>query len=80
MAYIKFSAASGRLALFLALACLLLWRGVAGAGLIPLEDKFRFERSLEEKVERVLDAMLGENQAKVSVRATLDLRKLETVT
>jgi len=52
---------------------------VAGAQTLPLEDKARFEKALEEKVEAVLQQMLGPNQAKVVVEATIDFTRLERV-
>lgn len=65
------------------LAALLLGAGTLdpGSGLygqaLPLEDKARFEKALEEKVEAVLLQMLGPNQAKVVVDATIDFTRME---
>ncbi|MFA7009467.1 MAG: hypothetical protein WC204_11470, partial [Elusimicrobiales bacterium] len=39
----------------------------ASAQTLPLDDKARYERSLETKVEEVLFRLLGPNQAKVVV-------------
>ena len=46
---------------------------------LPLDDKARFERSLEEKVDSVLTHMLGPNQAKIVIDATIDFTRMESV-
>ncbi|HOW88943.1 MAG TPA: FliG C-terminal domain-containing protein [Elusimicrobiales bacterium] len=45
----------------------------------PLDDKARYERSLEMKVEEVLLKMIGPSQAKVVVEATMDFTRTEKV-
>jgi hypothetical protein len=45
----------------------------------PLDDKARYERSLELKVEEVLLKMIGPGQAKVVVEATMDFTRTEKV-
>jgi signal transduction histidine kinase/flagellar motor switch protein FliG len=44
---------------------------------IPLDDKARYERFLEDKAESVLLRILGPNRAKVVVDATLDFSRVE---
>ncbi|HBB66192.1 MAG: hypothetical protein A2X28_05755 [Elusimicrobia bacterium GWA2_56_46] len=46
---------------------------------MPLDDKARYERSLEIKVEEVLVRLLGPNQAKVVVAADMDFTRTEKV-
>ncbi|MFA7008860.1 MAG: FliG C-terminal domain-containing protein [Elusimicrobiales bacterium] len=46
---------------------------------LPLDDKARYERSLETKVEEVLFRLLGPNQAKVVVEAGMDFTRTEKV-
>ncbi len=46
---------------------------------LPLDDKARYERSLEQKVDEVLLKLLGPNQAKVVVQATMDFTRTEKV-
>ena len=46
---------------------------------MPLDDKARYERSLEIKVEEVLLRLLGPNQAKVVVQANMDFTRTEKV-
>jgi hypothetical protein len=50
----------------------------AGQGM-PLDDKARYERSLEAKVSEVLLRLLGPNQAQVVVQATMDFTRTEKV-
>jgi hypothetical protein len=45
----------------------------------PLDDKARYERSLEVKVEEVLLKLIGPNQAKVVVDASMDFTRTEKV-
>lgn len=59
--------------------CLLPWSGTAGAQGMPLEDKAKYERSLEIKGEEVLLKLLGPNQAKVVVQASMDFTRTEKV-
>lgn len=49
---------------------------VRGQGL-PFEDKARYEKALEQKVDEVLVRLLGPNQAKVVVEATMDFTRTE---
>ncbi|OGR41175.1 MAG: hypothetical protein A2X35_07210 [Elusimicrobia bacterium GWA2_61_42] len=44
---------------------------------LPFEDKAKYERSLEQKVDEVLVRLLGPNQAKVMVEATMDFDRSE---
>ncbi|HCC49287.1 MAG TPA: hypothetical protein DEQ38_14410 [Elusimicrobia bacterium] len=44
---------------------------------IPLEDKAKFEKSLEQKAEDVLMKLLGPGQAKVVVQASMDFTRTE---
>lgn len=44
---------------------------------IPLEDKAKYEKALEEKVNDVLLRVLGPNQAKVVVDASMDFTRIE---
>lgn len=46
---------------------------------MPLEDKAKYERSLEVKAEEVLLKLLGPNQAKVVVQASMDFTRTEKV-
>ncbi|MBU2575254.1 MAG: hypothetical protein KKH28_14390 [Elusimicrobia bacterium] len=46
---------------------------------LPLDDKARYERSLEQKADEVILKMLGPNQAKVAVRASMDFTRTERV-
>jgi hypothetical protein len=50
----------------------------AGQGM-PLDDKARYERSLEIKVDEVLLKLLGPSQAKVVVQANMDFTRTEKV-
>ena len=63
------------LALFFLLG-LLPGRAKAQSG-IPLDDKAKFERSLEEKAESVLLRILGPNRSRVVVDATIDFTRIE---
>ena len=58
---------------------LLFSAGFVHAEGLPLDDKARFERALEEKVDSVLTHMLGPNQAKVVIDASIDFTRLESV-
>ncbi|TPW18242.1 MAG: two-component system, OmpR family, sensor histidine kinase BaeS, partial [Elusimicrobia bacterium] len=64
------------LALGAALLCLAL-PPAARAQNLPLDDKARYDRSLEEKADGVLLKMLGPNRAKVVVDATVDFTRIE---
>jgi len=56
----------------------LLFGGVgANSQSLPLDDKARYEKSLEEKVEEILLKLLGPNQAKVVVQASMDFTRTE---
>ncbi len=44
---------------------------------LPFEDKAKYERALEQKVDDVLARLLGPNQAKVVVDATMDFNRTE---
>jgi len=44
---------------------------------LPFEDKAKYERALEQKVDEVLVRLLGPNQAKVVVEATMDFNRTE---
>lgn len=57
-------------------ALALLAAGVC-AQTIPLEDKAKFEKSLEQKAEDVLMKLLGPGQAKVVVQASMDFTRTE---
>ncbi len=46
---------------------------------MPLDDKARYERSLEAKMNDVLMRLLGPNQAQVVVQATMDFTRTEKV-
>ena len=46
---------------------------------MPLDDKARYERSLEAKVDEVLMRLLGPNQAQVVVQASMDFTRTEKV-
>ena len=69
----------GRLAGVCAFAfmCLLPRPGLVFGQAMPLEDKARYERSLEVKVEDILTKLLGPNQAKVVVQAGTDYTTTE---
>lgn len=58
---------------------LLLCAAAAAAQTLPLDDKARYENALEEKVEEVLLQLLGPNQAKVVVQASMDFTRTEKV-
>lgn len=60
-------------AMVLALLC----AAGASAQTIPLEDKARFEASLEKRVEGVLSRILGPNRSKVVVDASVDFTRIE---
>lgn len=51
----------------------------AGAQSMPLDDKARYEKALEQKVDEVLLKLLGPNQAKVVVQASMDFTRTEKV-
>ncbi len=70
-----------RLCAFLAL-CLcasvpLCFTSASAQSSLPLDDKARYEKSLEVKVEEVLLKLLGPNQAKVVVQASMDFTRTE---
>lgn len=46
---------------------------------IPLEDKAKYEKALEQKVDDVLLRVLGPNQAKVIINASMDFTRMEKV-
>jgi len=50
-----------------------------GAQSLPLDDKARYEQSLEQKADEVLLRLLGPNQAKVVVQASMDFSRTEKV-
>ncbi|MBI3548752.1 MAG: hypothetical protein HY078_06930 [Elusimicrobia bacterium] len=60
-----------------ALAALAASLAPASAQNIPLDDKAKYDKFLEEKAETVLLKMLGPNRAKVVVDATLDFTRTE---
>lgn len=64
------------------LAGILLWAGgLVPPGLsaqsLPFEDKAKYEKTLEQKVDEVLVKILGPNQAKVIVETTMDFSRTE---
>ncbi|OGR43246.1 MAG: hypothetical protein A2X35_07860 [Elusimicrobia bacterium GWA2_61_42] len=62
----------------LGLLALLSFRpGFLGAQNIPLDDKARYEKAQEQKMDEVLLKLLGPNQAKVIVQATMDFTRTE---
>ncbi|MFA6318736.1 MAG: ATP-binding protein [Elusimicrobiota bacterium] len=63
--------------LALALGLLLAWPAAGRAQTLPLEEKAKFERSQEERVEAVLLKILGPNRSKVIVEATVDFTRIE---
>lgn len=67
------------LAPLFAFLCLLQAPGAALGQNMPLDDKARYERSLEGKVDDVLLRLLGPNQAQVVVQATMDFTRTEKV-
>jgi len=50
---------------------------ISGAQSLPLDDKARYERSLETKAEEILLKLLGPNQVKVVVQASMDFTRTE---
>ncbi|MBI4656217.1 MAG: hypothetical protein HY746_05660 [Elusimicrobia bacterium] len=44
---------------------------------IPLEDKIKFEKALEQKIDEVLLRVLGPNQARAIVETTIDFTRIE---
>jgi hypothetical protein len=56
---------------------LALLASAVGAQSLPFEDKARYEKALEQKVDEVLVRLLGPNQAKVVVEATMDFTRTE---
>ncbi len=62
-----------------AFLCLLPGPRPALAQNMPLDDKARYERSLEGKVDEVLMRLLGPNQAQVVVQATMDFTRTEKI-
>jgi len=59
------------------LAALFPLAATAGAQGLPFEDKARYEKALEQKVDEVLARLLGPNQAKVVLEATIDFNRTE---
>jgi len=51
--------------------------GASHAQSLPFEDKARYERGLEQKVDEVLLRLLGPNQAKVVVEILMDFNRME---
>ncbi len=47
--------------------------------IIPLEEKGKYERSLERKVDEVLLRILGPNQGKTFIQATIDFSRIEKI-
>ena len=74
-AWTKKAALAGAL-LVPALCCL---AGAARAQALPLDDKARYEKALEQKVDEVLLRLLGRSQAKVGVEAAMDFSRTEKV-
>lgn len=71
---------SGLLPAALLLSCFQLSAAPAlRAQSLPLDDKARYEKSLETKVDEVLLKLLGPNQAKVVVQASMDFTRVEKV-
>ena len=70
---------SGRFVLtgVFAVLCLLSGARIVFGQSIPLDDKARYEHSLEVKIEAVLLKLLGPNQAKVVVQADMDFTRTE---
>lgn len=62
---------------FFALLILLAFTSSAFGQNIPLEDKAKYEKALEEKVNDVLLRVLGPNQAKVVIDASMDFTRIE---
>ncbi|MGD9643753.1 MAG: FliG C-terminal domain-containing protein [Elusimicrobiales bacterium] len=60
-----------------ALALLSVLSGNCRAQSLPFEDKAKYEKALEQKVDDVLVRLLGPNQAKVVVEATMDFNRTE---
>lgn len=52
-------------------------RGAAAAQALPLEDKAKYEKALEQKVDEILLRILGPNQAKVVIDAAMDFTRTE---
>jgi len=65
-----------KLALILLALCCLPARGLLAQSL-PFEDKAKYEKTLEQKVDEVLIKILGPNQAKVIVETTMDFSRTE---
>ncbi len=59
------------------LALLFVQVTLLGAQGLPLDDKAKYEKSLEGKVDEVLVKLLGPNQAKVVVQADMDFTRTE---
>lgn len=64
------------LVMAVAILCLV-GRLPAAAQALPLEDKAKYERALEQKVDEILLRILGPNQAKVVIDATMDFTRTE---
>lgn len=61
----------------LAAGFLALGAGRASAQIIPLEEKAKYEKALESKVDGVLLRILGPNRSKCVVEATVDFTRIE---
>lgn len=64
---------------FIFVAALFLAAATVFSQSLPLEDKARYEKALEQKVDEMLLKLLGPNQAKVSVQASMDFSRTEKV-
>jgi hypothetical protein len=60
-------------------AALFAFAAGAAAQSLPLDDKARYEKALEQKTDEVLLKLLGPNQAKVAVQAAMDFSRTEKV-
>lgn len=54
--------------------------GASPSSVIPIDDKARYDKFLEDKADSILMRMLGPNRAKVLVDATLDFTRTEKFT
>ncbi|HOI43784.1 MAG TPA: hypothetical protein PK523_12650, partial [Elusimicrobiales bacterium] len=57
------------------IAALVLLPAIVFSQSLPLDDKARYEKALEQKVEEVLIRLNGPNQAKVVVQASMDFTR-----
>ncbi|MFH1619426.1 MAG: FliG C-terminal domain-containing protein [bacterium] len=62
---------------FACVACAACFASFAFSQTIPLEDKAKYEKVLEQKVDDVLLRILGPNRAKVLVEAEMDFTRIE---